>query len=127
MLHRKYGNMVYIVLLLCVLVFHSSISYADVTPVVDRTSQVQTALVNAVPGVTTASAITAQHLSTITSLNLRLLGITALASGDFSGLTGLTSLNLYGNQISSLPADIFEGLTSLTTLRLGGNAVVPLP
>ncbi len=126
MSHRKYGRWYVPFLLLLVFVLYS-ISYADVTPVADRTPQVRDAIVAAVTDVDSATDVTAEHLSTITSLTLRLLKITSLASGDFSGLTGLTSLNLYGNQLSSLPAGIFEGLTSLTTLRLGKNAVNPLP
>ncbi len=126
MSHRKYGRWYVPFLLLLVFVLYS-ICYADVTPVADRTPQVRDAIVAAVPGVDSAADVTAEHLSTMTSLTLRLLKITSLASGDFSGLTGLTSLNLYGNQLSSLPAGIFEGLTSLTTLRLGRNAVAPLP
>ena len=126
MSHKKYGRWYVPFLLLWVFVLYS-ISYADVTPVADRTPQVHDAIVAAVPGVDSAADVTAEHLSTITSLTLRLLKITSLASGDFSGLTGLTSLNLYGNQLSSLPAGVFEGLTSLTTLRLGRNTVDPLP
>ena len=85
------------------------------------------AIVAAVPNITAAEDVTATHLSAITSLNLRSMGITALQSGDFAGLTGLTNLNLYGNMFSSLPYGIFEGLTSLTALRLGGNLVDPMP
>ena len=101
-------------------------SYADITPVSDRTSQVRDAIITAA-GVNTAADVTDTHLAAITSLNLRNAGITELQSGDFSGLTGLTDLNLYGNELSSLPDGIFEGLTALTTLRLGGNTVEPMP
>ena len=104
-----------------------STSYADITPVSDRTSQVRDAIVAAVPNIDTAADVTETHLATITSLNLRAKSISALKSGDFSGLTGLTDLNLYGNQLSNLPNGIFEGLTALTTLRLGGNTVDPMP
>ena len=103
-----------------------SMSYADITPVSDRTSQVRDAIITAA-GVNTAADVTDTHLAAITSLNLRNAGITELQSGDFSGLTGLTDLNLYGNELSSLPDGIFEGLTALTTLRLGGNTVEPMP
>ncbi len=102
-------------------------SYADITPVSDRTSQVRDAIVAAVPNIDAAADVTDVHLAAITSLNLRAAGISALQSGDFSGMTGLTSLNLYGNELSSLPNGIFEGLTALTSLRLGGNTVDPLP
>ncbi len=126
MSHRICGRWYVPFLLLCVFALYA-ISYADVTPVADRTAQVRDKIVAVVPGVDSAADVTAEHLSTIRSLNLRLLKITTLASGDFSGLTGLTSLNLYGNQLSSLPDGIFEGLTSLTSLRLGRNTVDPLP
>ena len=56
-----------------------------------------TLIVDAVPNITAAEDVTATHLSAITALNLRDVGITALNTGDFAGLTGLTSLNLYGN------------------------------
>ncbi len=111
------------------LISHSmhSTSYADITPVSERTSQVRDAIVAAVPNIDAAADVTETHLATIISLNLRAKSISALKSGDFSGLTGLTDLNLYGNQLSSLPNGIFEGLTALTTLRLGGNTVDPMP
>ena len=114
-----------LVVLLMVLSVHPT-GFAEVTPVSERTQQVQNAIVAALPSVTNASDVTETHLASITSLNLRNKDITALKSGDFSGLTGLTNLNLYGNQLSSLPNGIFEGLTALTTLRLGGNTTNPM-
>ena len=100
---------------------------STILAVSDRTPEVRDAIVAAVPNITAAENVTATHLSAITALNLRDVGITALNTGDFGGLTGLTSLNLYGNMLTSLPSGIFEGLTSLTTLRLGGNLVDPMP
>ena len=100
--------------------------YADVTPVNERTQQVQDAIVAAVDGVNAAGDVTDTHLAAITTLNLRGKGITELKTGDFEGLSALTDLNLYGNQLSSLPDGIFEGLTALTTLRLGNNTVDPM-
>ncbi len=100
-------------------------SFAEITPVVDRTTEVRDAIVTAA-GANSAADVTDAQLAAITSLNLRSKGITALKSGDFSGMTGLTNLNLYGNELSSLPDKIFEGLTALTTLRLGGNTVDPM-
>ena len=93
----------------------------------NRTPEVRDAIVNAVPGVSSANEVTDTQLAAITSLSLRVAGITELKSGDFSGLTGLTSLNLYGNMLNTLPIGIFKGLTSLNSLRLGGNLVDPLP
>ena len=101
--------------------------YADIIPVPDRTPQVRDAIVAAVLGVNSASDVTETHLATITNLNLRAKGISALKTGDFSGMTNLTNLNLYGNQLSSLPDGIFEGLTALTKLRLGENQLTTLP
>ena len=101
-------------------------SYADITPVGQRTPQVRDAIV-AAAGVNSAADVTKTHLAAITSLNLRGKGISALKTGDFSGLTALTSLNLYNNKLSSLPEGIFGGLTSLTTIRLSRNTVDPLP
>ncbi len=101
-------------------------SYADITPVSDRTTEVQDAILFAV-GVNSAADVTETDLAAITELNLRSKGITELKSGDFSGMSGLTNLNLYGNELSSLPNNIFDGLSALTTLRLGGNTVDPMP
>ena len=56
----------------------------------DRTVQVRDAIVNAVPGITDAANVTATHLASITSLNLRSAVISKLKTGDFSGLTSLT-------------------------------------
>ena len=95
-------------------------------PVSDRTPEVSSAIVAAIPDVNTADGVSIAHLAAITSLNLRSAGISALKSGDFSGMTGLTDLNLYDNMLSSLPDGIFEGLTALTILRLGGNFVDPM-
>ena len=95
-------------------------------PVAERTPAVRDAIVAALPGVNSANDVTQVHLATITSLNLRSKGITALQSGDFSGLTSLTDLNLHNNELSILPDGTFEGLTALTTLRLGENSIDPM-
>ncbi len=115
-------------IVLCSLVFFglSVASSADITPVSERTTEVQAAIVTAT-GANSASDVTEDDLKAITELNLRSNGITELKSGDFSGMSGLTNLNLYGNSLESLPDDIFDGLTSLTTLRLGRNTVDPMP
>ncbi len=114
-------------ILLCALTILSTAGNISITPVASRTVQVRDAIVNAIPNVNTSADVTTAQLATITSLDLRGKGITALQSGDFSGLTSLTNLNLYNNELSSLPDGIFEGLTALTALRLGKNKVTPLP
>ncbi len=96
-------------------------------PVSHRTPQVRDAIVDAVPGVTDAAAVTEAQVAAIISLNLRTKGISELKTGDFSGLTSLTSINLFKNNLRSLPPGIFYGLTSLVSLRLGDNAIDPLP
>ena len=100
---------------------------AEIVPLSERTPQVRDAIVDAVPGISSASDVTAGHLAEITSLNLSRKSITALKTGDFDGLTALTSLNLSGNQFTSLPADIFDNLTALERLSLRGNRLTSLP
>ena len=98
---------------------------AEIVPLSERTPQVRDAIVDAVPGISSASDVTAGHLAEITSLNLSRKSITALKTGDFDGLTALTSLNLSGNQFTSLPAGIFDNRTALTNLSLGGFTWLP--
>ena len=99
----------------------------ELTPVSDRTQQVQDTIVALVPGVDSANDVTAVHLALITSLNLSDQSITALKAGDFDGLSALRSLSLAKNRLSSLPADIFSGLSALTQLDLGSNQLSSLP
>ena len=122
--NQRFAVSIFVTVLIVLGIYNTS--YADITPVSERTPQVRDAIVTAA-GVNTAADVTEAHLGAITSLNLRAKSISALNSGDFSGLTGLTNLNLYGNELSSLPDGIFEGLTALATLRLGGNTVDPIP
>ena len=103
-----------------------------ITPVCDRTPQVQTAILGVLqlqnPSPSTCGEITEAHLATgITSLFLNGQGITALQAGDFDGLTSLEELLLYSNQLTTLPDGIFDGLSSLTTLRFGLNQLTTLP
>ena len=99
----------------------------ELTPVSDRTQQVQDTIVALVPGVDAANDVTAAHLTLITNLNLSNLSITALKSGDFDGLSALRSLSLSKNTLSSLLADIFSGLSALSSLDLGSNELSSLP
>ena len=99
----------------------------ELTPVKDRTQQVQDTIVALVPGVDAADDVTAAHLALITNLNLSDQSITALKAGDFDGLSALRSLSLAKNTLSSLPADIFSGLASMGSLDLGGNQLSSLP
>ena len=99
----------------------------ELTPVSDRTQQVQDRIVALVPGVDSANDVTAAHLALITNLNLSNQSITALKTGDFDGLSALRSLSLAKNTLSSLPADIFSGLSAMSSLDLGSNELSSLP
>ena len=83
----------------------------------NRTAQVRDAIVAAAP-VSTCGAVTADHLSAITVLDLVSKGISTLKAGDFSGLSALEELKLSHNQLSSLPQNIFSGLSALEELKL---------
>ena len=99
----------------------------ELTPVSERTQQVQDRIIALVPGVDSANDVTAAHLALITNLNLSDQGITALKAGDFDGLSALRSLSLTKNTLSSLPVDIFSELSSLNSLDLGINQLGSLP
>ena len=124
---RLYDLMIFLAICLLFVFYFIFMSYAEVTPVADRTPAVRDAIVKAIAGVDAAADVTEAQLASITVLNLRNKDISELKAGDFSGLTGLVNLNLFGNKLSELPAGIFEGLTSLTTIRLGRNSVNPMP
>jgi Leucine-rich repeat (LRR) protein len=96
-------------------------------PVSERTPQVRAAIVAEVPGVNSASDVTATHLAAITRLSLDGRRIRALKTGDFDGLTSLTTFVLSNTPLSSLPAGIFDNLTALTSLYLSENQLSTLP
>ena len=83
----------------------------------NRTAQVRDAIVAAAP-VSTCGAVTADHLSAITVLDLDGKGASTLKAGDFSGLTALETLHLSFYRLSSLPQNIFSGLSALEELKL---------
>ena len=93
-------------------------------PIINRTKQVQDAIVAAVPGVNHPDYVTVEHLAAITSLRIPYRGITSLKSGDFNELPALIYLGLYGNSITDISA--LEGLTALITLDLSGNSITDI-
>ena len=93
----------------------------------DRTPQVQTAILAAVPGISTCDEVTQAHLKAITSLDLNDKSITSLQADDFSGLSSLEALYLGDNQLTSLPEKLFAGLSSLKDLYLHTNRLTSLP
>ena len=131
------------------------VTVTEVVSICDRTAEVQTAILAAIPSPAPACAdVFASQLAAIDSLDLsgsitslnsgdfdRLSGLTSLdlsnnarlstlptmPTGIFDDLTSLTTLNLFNNDLSALPADVFSTLTSLTTLDLSGNSLTALP
>ena len=88
----------------------------------DRTSQVQTAILSEIDGVSDCGLVTNAHLASITGpLILIDKGITTLKANDFSNLSSLETLRLQDNSLTAFPADVFSDLSSLTTLRLDNN------
>ena len=100
----------------------------SITPVSNRTPEVRDAIVSAISGVSDPADVTATHLATITSLNLRDKSISSLSDGDFDGLTALGSINFRHNpDLTSLPSGIFDDLVSLTSIRLDDCQLSSLP
>ena len=98
-----------------------------VSPIINRTPQVHSAIVSALSGVNSAADVTEAHLAAITELDLSEQGITTLQAGDFDGLTALATLNLRLNNLTELPLGIFDDLTAITSLDLGFNRFTTLP
>ncbi len=103
----------------------------SITPVSDRTQQVQDAIVEAVPGVSSAADVTAAHLATINDLSIDISmrnGPSSLLVGDFDGLTGLINLTIEDDyDVETLPSGIFDDLTSLTMLSIESTILNTLP
>ena len=93
-----------------------------------RTSQVQSAILSKIEGVTNCALVTDTHLAGITDiLDIRSKTITALKANDFSGLSNLKVLYLSSNRLSTLPATVFSDLSSLRDLRIVNNRLSTLP
>ncbi len=108
----------------------SVIDFDDSAPSValsSRTSAVSSAIVRAIPNVTTAADVKTGHIKVIRSLDLSSTSISDLLADDFDGLTNLETLNLYGNNLTLLPSGLFDGLTNLTTLSLESNDLTSIP
>ena len=95
-----------------------------------RTPQVRDEILNqlssAYPDIT-CDQVTLAQLRTISELDLRSKGITALKPGDFAGLTNMVNLTLGNNRLVSLPDGVFDGLTNLERLDLYENSLESLP
>ena len=109
-----------------------------VTPVCDRTREIQGAILRKIPGITDCADATEEHLAAIQgSLNLHgpfngvvisnQERIKELKEGDFSGLTSLSSIILARHELHTLPEGIFSGLAALRSLSIVNNQTSSLP
>ena len=92
-----------------------------------RTEEVVAALVAAVNEVDDCAQLTAPHLASITTLDIRDQDVGALEVNDFRGLTQMTTLLASRANLTTLPDGIFNGLTALRTLKFNGNSIDNLP
>ena len=98
----------------------------SITPITDRTQEVQDEILEKVQriesDVDSIEDVTNEHLAKITErLFLHNKGITSLKDGDFSGMPSLQEIDLSLNELNSLPSGIFDDLPSLMNLLLIGN------
>ncbi len=91
----------------------------------DRTQAVEDAILAAITPTPACTSVSAGELATITTLDLRSMGIDTLASGDFVGLSALANLGLADNPFTpgtGLPAGIFDDvLDTLGVVALSGG------
>ena len=84
-------------------------------------------ILKAIPDVSDCADVTAEHLATVTSLDLSRRDLSRLKPGDFAGLNRLETLRLDNNRLTTLPPEAFAGLGRLKTLRLDNNRLRILP
>ena len=84
-------------------------------------------IVKTIPDVSDCADVTADHLATVTSLDLSGRDLSALKPGDLAGLDHLETLRLDNNRLTTLPPGVFAGLVRLETLRLDNNRLKTLP
>ena len=84
-------------------------------------------ILKAIPDVSDCADVTAEHLATVTSLDLSRRDLSALKVGDFAGLNRLETLRLDNNRLTTLSPEAFAGLGRLKTLRLDNNRLRILP
>ncbi len=89
-------------------------------PMSERTQQVVDEILFRAP-VSTAAAVTEDHLEAIPYLILNNESISSLKEKDFEGMWALTAIWLNRNDLRSLPENIFSGLTKLDTILLSYN------
>ena len=89
--------------------------------VCDRTPQVRDAL----RGPLRCSAVTADDLARVRTLDVSGTNVPALQSADLAGLLGLRVLDLSDNALTALPDGLFAGLGTLAEMDLTGNPGAP--
>ena len=95
----------------------------------DRTASVRNAILAKVSTAmtpVTCDTVTDTMLSGITtssSNQFTLRGLTSLKAGDFMGLTGITHIYARYQRITTLPADVFMGLDALTNLDFDKSSI----
>ena len=80
-----------------------------------RTAQVRTAILDALTNVNDCADVTAEHLTSVTGLDMAGKGIASLKPGDFEGLSGPMALSLAWNNragLTSLPAGLLDEISN---------------
>ena len=102
-------------------------SQGQTVDICERTDQIKTVILAALPAGTNCESVTSSQLAGITRIDARGNNIQSLEPQDFNGLTSLEVLRLNNNSLASLPEKLFNGLTSLRQLSLGSNSLTSLP
>ena len=101
-----------------------TIKNAVLAPICDRTPEVQTAILEEIPGITDCEDVTLIRLNRLSgTLTLSSQRLSSLQENDFADLSSLTALSLGNNALSSLPEGIFADLSSLQWLFLNDNSL----
>lgn len=104
----------------------------DIVSICNRTEQVRIEIQKEIGamrftagsgGVVRCSAVRADELKNITSLQIIEKDLSALKPGDFDGLAALTTLDLEGNHLETLDPSALAGLTSLENLFVARNPI----
>ncbi len=91
-----------------------------------RTTEVQTAILDDIAGISDCAKVTDSHLAAITDGMDVTLG-SSVKAGDFHGLTGLTAFGLDTGQLTSLPVGMFTDLSNVTYMEMYGEQLTTLP
>ena len=125
MLKPKHLTALLLLALATLFTFAPAPALAQGMNICDRTQAVEDAILAAITPTPACTSVSAGELATITTLDLRSMGIDTLASGDFVGLSALANLGLADNPFTpgtGLPAGIFDDvLDTLGVVALSGG------